>query len=476
MIRLASLSCQTIAAAALFLLLPDQSFGQTSASVERQPQLAPPSASAVKEAAAKVREVFRQEFANATSPEASVNLARMLLAQVANTPASSERWALCVEAMRLAADAGDIEATFEAIAESERHFAIDADAFKLDALAKLSLKAPPQAIDELARESLAIAKRADDIGKLQIAAKSLSLAAGFARKAKNPALLGEVSNFQKLAREREKEAKEMEGIKAKLATDPDDPEICLTAGKYFCFKANEWESGLPLLAKGSDSTLKRLARAESQAPASAAALTKIADEWWTWGERQKGGTKSAALSHAADLYSTVITQTSGLERARLEKRVREAQSDTSASKKKIALADLPEASSAGIQYGLTKDGTFRGRPFTCAGERWPKALMAMTHEKGTSIIYDVPPGAKMCVGKAGVFSPDGVTNGDPDRPIIFEILVDGKTAWKSGPLPKRNDMVDFEVFLSGASRLELRTVSQSASSAWAAWLNPCFAF
>jgi hypothetical protein len=41
-------------------------------------------------------------------------------------------------------------------------------------------------------------------------------------------------------------------VKAKLSQNPNDPDICLEAGSYFCFKAHDWDRGLPVLAKGSD--------------------------------------------------------------------------------------------------------------------------------------------------------------------------------------------------------------------------------
>ena len=97
----------------------------------------------------------------------------------------------------------------------------------------------------------------------------------------------------------------------------------------------------------------------------------------------------------------------------------------------------------------------------------------MTHENGTSIVYKLPPGSKRLVGTAGVFGPAGAApNQHPEQPIIFEIVLDGRSVWKSPALPQQSDTADFSVELYGATTVELRSFSKSPSSAWSAWLNP----
>ena len=60
----------------------------------------------------------------------------------------------------------------------------------------------------------------------------------------------------------------------------------------------------------------------------------------------------------------------------------------------------------------------------------------------------------------------------PEKPLTFEILLDGHSVWKSDPLARRDETAEFAIELFGASQLELRTYCASASSAWSAWLNP----
>jgi hypothetical protein len=66
---------------------------------------------------------------------------------------------------------------------------------------------------------------------------------------------------------------------AKLAEKPDDPDANLTLGKYFAFTKSEWDKALPLLVKGSDSTLKTLAEHEGQSHDNGPEKVAMGDEW-----------------------------------------------------------------------------------------------------------------------------------------------------------------------------------------------------
>jgi len=434
-----------------------------------------PGAAASKQALSEVKDIFRDEYAGATPPQARLALAKQLLSHADKTAAAVDRWVLYSEAMRLASDAGDVDLCFEAIDAAAEQFAIDAEDLRVDALGKLAAKARPEDLDALARASLAIARKGIDSGDLTRAQRALSLALGFGRKAKNPSSVAEANTLQQSLRDAEKITKEKVAMDSRLAESPGDADVCLEVGKFYCFKAEQWRKGLPLLAKGADTTLARLAVAELNAGRGTEAVISLADGWWTWADEQSGSQKAVARLHAADLYESVLTATEGLDRARLEKRIREANEQKARRReKRIALADLRHEQVSITDF--TNDGTYKGKPFTCLNQRWPKGLQASTHAAGVTVTYLLPKGAKKLVGKAGVFTPNALETlnvpPQPGAPIEFEIFVDGRSAWKSPPLAKRDDTADFSVELYGATRVELKTISKSSTSPWSAWLNP----
>lgn len=448
---------------------------QSDASDQRTPV---PPAAATKHALAQIKDIFRDEYAKSTTMQGRAAFARQLLAEGEKTTSPAERWALVSEAMRLAADAGDTDLTYSAIAQAAEFFKIDAVELKHEAISKLALKAPPSTLDDLARDALAIGMRAGNSDKPKIAHKSISLAAALARKTKNRSLLAEVTKTQQSLRDMEKESRELAAVVAKLDATPDDPDACLEAGKYFCFKGNDWPRGLSLLAKSSDTNLSRLAVAELNVSKDTAAVASLADAWWDWAEDESGMHRTAAMLHAADLYGSVLKTAAGLERARMEKRMKEASSQRAGrQEKRQSLTEIPEMKAVNLNGGLAKDGTFNGKPFTCGGETWPKSLTACPNSAGGSIVYALPPGARRLTGTAGVFAPHGLTGprtGGP--PLHFEILVDGHSVWKSPPLIDRDSTASFAVDLYGASQLELRTTTERDYSPWAAWLNPEITF
>jgi hypothetical protein len=64
-----------------------------------------------------------------------------------------------------------------------------------------------------------------------------------------------------------------------IKTSPDDAVANAAVGRYRCFIQADWAAGLPLLAKGDDFALARLATAEMAAPTEPADRVKLADGW-----------------------------------------------------------------------------------------------------------------------------------------------------------------------------------------------------
>lgn len=76
--------------------------------------------------------------------------------------------------------------------------------------------------------------------------------------------------------------------------------------------------------------------------------------------------------------------------------------------------------------------------------------MAFAHHKaGNSAFYTLPKGATILVGTVGIFTPENLqalgVPPKPGAPLTFEILVDGRLAWRSPPLDKRDSTADLEL-------------------------------
>ena len=108
-----------------------------------------------------------------------------------------------------------------------------------------------------------------------------------------------------------------------LKTHPDDPDACLTVGRWCCFSRGDWDEGLKLLAKGSDVALKTLA-AEELASKPAQAEEKVArgDAWWGLAEKATGKAKAAMRRRAVHWYQEAMPDlAAGLVKSRVDNRL-----------------------------------------------------------------------------------------------------------------------------------------------------------
>lgn len=268
-----------------------------------------------------MREVFADEFAAASTPDAKTALAGQLTAEADRSQNTTERWALRSEALRLVSEAGDVPAALSLIETLAAEFEAIGPGEELDAMLTLATKAPLNQLSPVLRGILEKAREVIDTGDEQSVGKALITVAGLARKAKDQALIAEVLELQAAARERAKERKLVQSMEEKLANSPNDPVVCLEVGKFFCFKLQDWKRGLPALAKGKDEGLAALARRDLESEGKPAAARVSGDEWWDWAEGQPAATRDAARLRAAKLYEAVVDTSSGLDKTKLEKRI-----------------------------------------------------------------------------------------------------------------------------------------------------------
>jgi serine/threonine protein kinase len=100
------------------------------------------------------------------------------------------------------------------------------------------------------------------------------------------------------------------------------PANDLAAGKHLCFVENKWDEGLPLLARGSDVELKRLATAELNENATPQQRLRLGDRWWDFAGNAVGLDWKAAQQRAAYWYRQAVP-IRGPRKAEIEKRLKD---------------------------------------------------------------------------------------------------------------------------------------------------------
>jgi hypothetical protein len=109
----------------------------------------------------------------------------------------------------------------------------------------------------------------------------------------------------------------------KLLETPDDGDANTSAGRYFAFEAADWKSGLPLLTRGSDKVLAKLAEMELASPTVAGQQSELADLWYDSGKKNNTTARMEMLARACYWYELAEPAIKGMTHAVAEKRLEE---------------------------------------------------------------------------------------------------------------------------------------------------------
>ncbi len=272
----------------------------------------------------KILKIFQKEFAEAKTPESKLALAVKLDKQGdAAKDDPVERYSLWHLAADGASAAGEFSKAMEIVDKIQGQFDADGDAMKADTLGTGAgcVAITPEAAHDLCEAALKLAAAAAAREDWEAAAQFAKLATTAAHRAKDPQFSREV-----LTRGREIEhLKTRYAVVAKaletLASDGENAEANLVVGQWHCFAKDNWERGLPYLAKGGRADLAGLAKQELAKPAAANDLVALADAWWALAEKDRTDAKSSYQARAIHWYERAAPGLSGLEKIRVDKQI-----------------------------------------------------------------------------------------------------------------------------------------------------------
>jgi hypothetical protein len=309
--------------------------GSCCAALVAEPEprkLAVPDAAAREKAEKLVQEVFQEDLARAKgNPAALRKLGGTLVEQARETkddPAA--RFVLFRDAAELAAQAGDLADATHRITEIAREFAVDKAELQLHVLET----AAPSAADadanlKLAEAALATFSDALAADNFDVAGRLVAVAETAARKAKNLPLL---ARAEARSKEIHEIARAYEPVRAAVETlrqKPDDAEANLAVGKFCCFVRDNWDKGLPLIAKAGESKLQQLAVKDVARPTEPRDQVALADGWWELAETERDQARTALQQRASYWYEQAVPHLAGLTKAKVEKRLKSLMANSS---------------------------------------------------------------------------------------------------------------------------------------------------
>jgi hypothetical protein len=160
------------------------------------------------------------------------------------------RLALFREACNLAARAGGVRETLQAIEAMDQHYVVELMDLKVEAMADLlpSVRRP-DAWRQLALEYLALLGKALAGDMHSTATRLLPGARSAVGLARSQVLAAYLESTMKDAAFLKKEYRAMPGAINTLAENPDDPRANLALGRYRCLVKDNWKEGLRHLEK-----------------------------------------------------------------------------------------------------------------------------------------------------------------------------------------------------------------------------------
>jgi len=299
--------------------------------IEPPAQLAPgaeklpvPTDAALEGPLALVKEVYGEEHTNAKTDEELQALAKKLFSDASKTGEPSGRYALLRVARDIATQGCDGLTAFQIIDAMDGEFQVDSVTMKASVLYSLAQKARlPADRRSIVQQALLLVDLAVARDDYELSAKLVAMALTEVRKLRD-------ANYVKAVTARSEEVEELgkayANVKAsaeRLKESPTDAEANSVVGRYRCLLKGDWESGLPMLALGSDAGLKALAVKELEPPADQNGQLALADAWWEFADTEEGRTQANVLAHAVYWYTRAEPNLSGIEKAKCLKRIEE---------------------------------------------------------------------------------------------------------------------------------------------------------
>jgi formylglycine-generating enzyme required for sulfatase activity len=297
---------------------------------------------------------IRKNYAldQAKTPKDKSELARTLLRAATSGSKDVELYVLLRLARALAVQGGDARTALEAIDAVASGFEVDAASEKVELFAKATVKgAEAMSWGSIALQLSEAAAEGDDYDaaiKLAAAAEALGRA-------------GVDKFLQEQAKERSKEfsdqkrlAEDLRAPLKTLETTPEDPAANSAVGKYLVLFKRDWARGLPMLAMGSDPSLKALAAQELATPADAAAQAALGEAWAALADKDTPAYRTRERTRAVEWLGRAIPGLMGPAKTSAERKL--AALGPLSGKKEGLIVDLGEG--VRMEFVLLRPGVF----------------------------------------------------------------------------------------------------------------------
>ena len=293
--------------------------------IQEHEKLAPPNKSELKKTIATIRELLKDKYKN-TSVKGRQELLK-LLRKTADESTSDpvKHFALLSECHNAAAVFGDVDTGWSACDQIDADYQTD-QLPHLDFIKQIKTNLDQKSVRALFSRGVGLSEQLIDADRFNEVG-SLARSLGSTVKKFMPAAQTETNSLIERSKLLARKFKLIQEDINKLTKDPSHPRANGKVGEFYCLLKNDFEQGLPYLAKGPTSPLQKLAKDElSLKTPTPEQRLEIADRWWELSQNKKlSGLQPVALKH----YQEIVTKLKGLAKIKVEQRIEEVLSNGS---------------------------------------------------------------------------------------------------------------------------------------------------
>ncbi len=470
-----------------------------------QVRVAVPDDAAQQKALQQLKDVLKEDFANLKGPETQLALAQKLqkmAMETTNDPAS--QFTMFRQALDLAIKCCDVGLTTSLMEALVASYEVDPSELRQKTFTQLARTAKtPDDRAAIAKTALDQAEQAMKDGHPDATVALCTTATNLAAAVKDTALRDQAKELGERAKRFQKDQVAYDDATKRLKTAPDDADANLVVGRVKCFLLEDWNDGPAYLAKGSDETLKAVAKLETAAPTDAAQQATLADGWWDNAERLKRSERKddpilkSMHNRAMSWYRLAAPNLSGLVAAKVQKRIdAEDAARPNAPVVEVAYLDdmleqnlaqvnltLGKHGAAGypiyyylvdgvrqyVSYGPPAQGSIPANRVALGGQLAKHALSLQPRPSGNATVaYQLDGKYRLFEGVAAIM--DG---GSEPTAVKFRVYADNKPIWESRVLYRSGDAQQFKLRIAKVNMLQLEIVCPGANAgALTTWVNP----
>lgn len=311
-------------------------------------RFAAPTKDEVDAAKKQLKEIYKDDIAQATTPAKQGEVARKMLDDAEQYKADGPAYYALLSAARdMGTRSGEYMIGSEATTKLTETFRIDGLQERRKLIEAIGDKTRKEHLEVFCKETEELVEKAiwaDNYETATLAADAFvkGTRRKFAKerpksgpretakksaKSDDPATLEirRATQIQEETTERKRAFEKVAAAKENLRNEVNLPQANLDLGEYLCLYKGDWNGGMRFLARSADVKLKLVAGIDTSTPADGQQMLDLGDLYWELAEKRDKLPKTWLMMRAVYWYTQAMRSPATLARARAEKRIQQCQ-------------------------------------------------------------------------------------------------------------------------------------------------------